>query len=456
VDLEIYYSFNGEDNQTLLDPYQIYLSGLPDGSHNLTIIVLDIARNYYRYYITFIIDTTRPNIAFNILGDVVYDGYRYAPPGAQVNALATDADPGVKSYYRWASNGDYVEYTSTFFLPMSEEYNRLYLLANDTLGNTRTQSYWITIDNTPPTITLNFLANNTRINTEAPIEFEINDFREESVKYREYQWLIDDDPTIIYENDFEVFLRPQHITNASITEAIISLIARDALDHEYSCTYRFILDYTAPSVNLISTTNESLINGGEILEFSVPDSDIASFTYEWDLDEYSGEITVGPWYVPAPYEDGNRTLTLTLKDNTSMGVDPNIAEYTFVFIIDDILVNYLIPSDFDTDNEISMKYGEVFNFSINVVDRVNTTVVIENLKVNIIKEHPLINLSVSFFAYTNDTFIDDPFFNGTIYNFTIIATNITYGASSYIDIEIYQSLSNKQQMNRHMNLLYLL
>ncbi|MHA1187546.1 MAG: hypothetical protein ACTSSK_11845, partial [Candidatus Heimdallarchaeota archaeon] len=33
-DLEIYYSIDGQDNQTLLDPYQIYLSGLSDGLHN--------------------------------------------------------------------------------------------------------------------------------------------------------------------------------------------------------------------------------------------------------------------------------------------------------------------------------------------------------------------------------------------------------------------------------------
>jgi hypothetical protein len=434
--LEIYYSFDGLDNQTLYNPYQIYLVSLPDGSHNLTIIAIDIAGNYYQYYITFIVDTTYPYLPFNIIGDVYYDGYRYAPPGAQVNALATDADPGVRSFYSW-SGGEYIEYIGFFFLPLSEEHDRLYIKANDTLGNTRYRSYWITLDDTPPTITLNFLANNTNINDLAPIEFEIDDFRDESVKYREYKWLIDDDPTIIYENDFEVFLRPQHITNASITEAIISLTARDALNLEYSCTYRFILDYVAPSVNLISTTNESYISGGEILEFSVPSSDIASFSYKWDVDENFQEITGDPWYVPAPFEDGNRTLNLLLADNTSMGIYPNYAEYTFVFILDDIEINYVTPNDFDTDYEVTMKYGEEFNFSINVVDRVNQTE-IEDLKINIIREHPLINLSVNFLAY-NDTL-----YNGTNYNFTILATNITNSAYSYIEIELYQFTFNKQ------------
>lgn len=436
-DLTILYSIDNADNKTLSAPFYVYLSGLTDGSHNLTIFAFDIAGNYYRYYITFIIDTTIPYIPFNIIGDVVYDSYRYAPPGSQVNALATDTDPGLKSYYRWSSVGAYIEYTDFFFLPLFEDYDRLYLLANDTLGNTRYRSYWITLDDTSPTITLNFLANNTNINVQAPIEFEIDDFRDEAVKYREYQWLIDDEPTIIYENDFDVLLTPQHITNDSITEAIISLSARDALNHEYNVTYRFILDFIGPSVNLISTTNESYIDGGEILEFSVPSSDIASFSYKWDLDEGFREITGDPWYVPAPYEDGNRTLTLRLLDNTSMGIFPNSAEYTFVFIIDDIEVNYVTPNGFDTDYEVSMKYGEIFNFSINVVDRVNQTA-IDDLIVNIVKEHPLINLSISYFSY-NATF-----YNGTNYNFTIFATNITNNAYSYIDIELYQFAFNKQ------------
>ncbi|MHA1212106.1 MAG: hypothetical protein ACTSSH_06565 [Candidatus Heimdallarchaeota archaeon] len=58
-DLVIFYSIDNANNLTLKSPFQVYLYGLSDGLHNLTIYVEDIAGNDYRYFITFIIDTTK-------------------------------------------------------------------------------------------------------------------------------------------------------------------------------------------------------------------------------------------------------------------------------------------------------------------------------------------------------------------------------------------------------------
>ncbi len=426
ADLTIFYSIDKANNQTLESPFSVYLSGLSDGLHNLTIVVYDIAGNYYRYYITFYIDTTRPDTSVTITGQALVDGFRYIPADTLVSIIITDADPITDSYYRWNSS-TYVPFTDSFTLPAIEGYAKLDILANDTLGNYRVRTYWLTIDDSAPTIELILLLNHTKINDITPINFNVEDINDNTIAYIESQWDIEGSPSI-RSPDFNVSLLLGHLVQS---DATIYLYTYDVVGNDYSCEFHFILDFVAPTYNLISTTNNSYLTGGELIDFDVPSVDINKFLYKWEDDEAYLTVT-NPWDILAPLQDGNHTLYIRLEDDTGLGLYPNFVEATYVFIIDDIELIYMDPNDFATDYYYTMYYGDQFNFSINIRDRINQTEIV-GLTVDIVKENTSINLV-----------IDSSQFNTTVYNFTINASNITNDAYTYIDFEFYQFTSNKQ------------
>ncbi|MCK5183282.1 MAG: hypothetical protein KAQ95_03165, partial [Candidatus Heimdallarchaeota archaeon] len=426
TDLTVFYSVDNGRNLTLNTPFLIYLSGRSDGNHNLTIIAYDIAGNYYRYFITFIIDTTRPDTSVTITGQAIVDGFRYIPADTFVSVVVTDADPIWNSYYRWNST-IYVPFTDDFTLPAIEGYAKLDIYANDSLGNYRLRSYWLTIDDTAPTIDLLNLFNHIKINDITPISFNVEDINDDTVAYVESQWDLDASPSI-RSPDFIVLLLALHLGE---TEAIIYLYTFDVVGNDYSVEYHFNLDFVAPTYNLVSTTNNSYLTGGEVIDFDVPSVDINKFLYKWDDDE--DYLTAeDPWEILAPLQDGNQSLNIRLEDDTGLGLYPNFVEATFVFIIDDIELIYMVPTDFTTYYYYTMYYGDEFNFSINIRDRVNQTEIV-GLNVDIIKENTAINLVVATSS-----------FNSTVYNFTISASNITNAAYTFIDFEFYQFISNKQ------------
>ncbi|MHA1212105.1 MAG: hypothetical protein ACTSSH_06560, partial [Candidatus Heimdallarchaeota archaeon] len=234
------------------------------------------------------------------------------------------------SYYSWNNTG-YILFVNSFTLPSLEGYAILKILANDSLGNYLLRTYWITIDDTSPTIDLLFLYNHTKINDQAPITFNVEDLNDDTVEYVEYQWDLDPGPSS-KPTDFSVSLLAAHLGE---TAAIIYLYARDVVGNYNSCEFHFELDFDPPTYNLLSTTNNSYLFGGEILDFDVTSLDINNFFFKWDDDE-GYQTVLDPWNITAPILDGNHTLQIRLEDDAGLGIYPNFAEYTYYFIIDDI------------------------------------------------------------------------------------------------------------------------
>ncbi|MCF2143304.1 MAG: hypothetical protein K9W42_06345 [Candidatus Heimdallarchaeota archaeon] len=431
-DLYIVFSIDGAENQTFVTQFDIYLDGLVDGEHNLTIYVEDIAGNYYLYYITFIIDTTRPGMSVSIPGlAMTPDEKRYIPANAVVNVNIWDADPIVNSYYSWNYSA-YQSFSDSFTLPAIEGYARLLIKANDSLGNTRYRSYWLTIDATSPTISLFFIKNNSKINAETPLRFIIQDISDDTVDYVESQWDLEASPAV-RSTDFNVSLLAAHLSK---DEATINLLARDIVGNEYSCIYYFLLDFEAPTYQLIGTANNSYVRGGFLLNFTVTSSDLRAFYYRWDNStEYQN--SPAPWDIAVPILDGNHTLYIRLEDDTGAGVYVNFVEAKFVFIVDDMELIYITPSDFSDEYYYTMNYGENFTFSVNIRDAINKTA-IPGLLVKYIHENSEINLTI---------ILNQP--NATVYEFTIIAFDVTNRSFSSIEFQFYQFAGNRQSVIVH-------
>ncbi|NHJ48537.1 MAG: hypothetical protein FK733_12200 [Asgard group archaeon] len=424
-DLEIFLSINGETNQTFTSPFDIYLNNLDDGNHNLTIIAEDLAGNSYRYFITFIIDTTRPSTSVTIGGlYVAPDSSRYIPANSFVSITMSDADPILNSYYSW-NESVYQWFDDNFTLPAIEGYAKLMVLANDSLGNYRLRTYWLTIDATAPTIELLIIGNETKINDITPLRFKVYDLSEDTILEVTSQWDLETG-SATRSSDFTLSLLLGHLTE---TQAILALNATDVVGNKYMCEYLFYLDFDAPNYDLLNPTNESFVNGGSLIDFNITSTDLVEFRYRWDYTEF--QVITDPWDILVPILDGSHVLEIQLEDDVGGGLYPNINEQTFVFTVDDITMDYINPSDFEDDYEYTMKYGEEFTFIVNITDSINETL-IPDLNFAFIRQDSALNL-----------LIDDE--NTTsVWTITVTASNVTGGAFSYIEFQFYQFAGNRQ------------
>ncbi|MHA1555591.1 MAG: hypothetical protein ACTSPM_01520, partial [Candidatus Heimdallarchaeota archaeon] len=269
--MEIYISINGEDNQTFSQPLNYYLNSLSEGLHNLTIIAYDTAGNYYRYYIEFTIDISSPVITISSISGLATlpDSSNYVPADSEVTCAITDADPTFNNYYSW-NESSYISFDDTFTLPSIEGTATLVIYSNDTLGNDALESLTITIDNTHPTVSLNFIQNNSKINEDTLLNFKVEDFSDDTIDIITSQWNLEGSASP--ENiDFSATLSIQYLDE---TEASITIFTEDIVGNSYTILYKFFLDFEPPNYELNGITNDTYVRGNTILDFNVLSADL--------------------------------------------------------------------------------------------------------------------------------------------------------------------------------------
>lgn len=427
IDLDIYLSIDNAMNSTFYEPFEYSLKYLDEGLHNLTIWVIDIAGNSYRYFISFTIDETAPSLSVSIIGMAqTPDSSRYVPANAEIIADISDDDPTIYSYYSW-DYGSYTEFFGSFFLPATEMYSSLLIKTNDSLGNYRTRTYYLTIDDSAPTIDLSLILNNSKINLETILSFTVEDINDDTIDLITSQW--DLSGSDIKDPSFTESLPGIYYVQAE-TEATISLFMEDIVGNNYSCVFRFNLDFQAPIYSLTNVLNESYVHGNDLLDFDVASVDLLNFYYKWDDDvDYLSLVT--PWDLNVPIEDGNHTLYVRLEDDTGGGIYVNFVEDLYVFIVDDIEVTFIDPVEFTDNFYYTMYYGEYFNFSLNIEDAINNTQINE-LFATIDSSNDIYNLDVNVYNISK------------IYYCSVDATNVTDGEFTEIIFNFEQFSGNKQ------------
>jgi hypothetical protein len=434
-DINVLYSINSGSNKSLLFPFEIYLDGYSDGNYTLTIFANDIAGNSKSYYISFVVDSTKPTfVDIDIIGDVTSDSdIVYIPSNCQVIVNVFDDDPQVKSYYSW-NDSTYLQFTNSFFLPSLEGLAQLSIKANDTLGNTRIWNKWLTIDPNNPRITLQVIANNSKINEFTPLKFKITDASTDTLSSVIFKWdLVTSSPTTPFSlYDFTTSIEAGHLTK---DDATLWVYAQDLVGNIINLSYYFSLDFNPPDFQLFENTNNSYVRGNSVIYFNVTSIDLLNFRYSWDGSDL--ESLVDPWNITVPIDDGNHSLYVYLEDDCGGGIYTNSIEAEYVFIVDDIEIIFANPSDLTNNYYHSMIYGDSFTFSLNIRDAYNKSA-IPTLVYDIYREHSEYNLIV-----------DVTQTNSTMYYFTVQATNITQGSYSYINFEFYQFSGNSQSVVIH-------
>ncbi|UCE37216.1 MAG: right-handed parallel beta-helix repeat-containing protein [Thermoplasmata archaeon] len=191
----------------------------------------------------------------------------------------------------------------------------LEIYALDTHGNAITQWFNITIDSTPPSITLNSPHNNSYIIWNVEINLTISDDNLGEVSY------IKDDNGVLYLSF------PYNIDTDSWEDGrhVIEVTAEDLAGNLRREQFVFTKDTTPPVITLNSPENNTIITEDMEIYFTITDENLDAVYYRINNDSYI--------LLPLPYriytkdwQDGRYVIDIIAVDLASIG---NIDQYVF-------------------------------------------------------------------------------------------------------------------------------
>ncbi|MCK4609714.1 MAG: hypothetical protein KAU62_01020, partial [Candidatus Heimdallarchaeota archaeon] len=457
TELIVEYSLNGTIYQPLGYPFTFSYPYL-DGFYTLDIRAQDLAGNIGNYTISFIIDNTAPSITViinELIDRIGYDGNFYIPPDSVIEVSIIDIDANVNVFYSW--NGTWTNITgqSSFTLSSVDDGEAILLVrAYDSLSN---EGEWFNItlayDSTPPDLTQTFPTYNFRINDFSDLEFDIEDFTLKNIETVIYHW-----DEVVGLGDFDVKdIEPYDdghfrlelgesgrilYSHFEYNLANLTIYTEDILGNNKTTIYHYEIDITPPNASLeyydltwipMEENNDPAyeIAGGSAIRYDNSTAiDQLLIRIQWEINgELQGweelDINLNPEFYLGVV-DGNHTLIFEIHDDTGQGGTPNIKIATFNFYVDDMLIDFLSPINFEDDYHYKMDYNDTFTYQVNITDAVDNEP-IPGLVYEVNKDIKL-NLSI---IVTN--------INITIYEITIHATNVTDYSETEIDVYFYRS-----------------
>jgi DNA-directed RNA polymerase subunit RPC12/RpoP len=342
---QINYSINGGIDTPLTDPFNISISGLPDGDYTVQINAVDLAGNSNSSWYFFTIDSTLPTIILEapennsivqngiILNFSIVDSHlmqvNYSiNGGADINL----SDPFNISTLGW-SDGDYTIQINTM----------------DLAGNSNISGYFITLDSTSPAIILNTPLNNSAIQNGTILDFLILDSNLLEVNY-----------SVNGGTNFSLS-DPFNITTADWTDDnyTIQINALDTVGNSISAWYYIIIDSIAPEIILNSPENNSVVQDGTILDFSIIDPNPIQANYS--VNGGANNTFPDPFEIPtSDWEDGDYTIQIIAIDQAG-----NSNSLWFFFTIDSTPPTISIDPDL---NHSIISIGKIIQLNISDPD----------------------------------------------------------------------------------------
>ncbi len=342
---QVNYSINGGVDTPLMDPFNIPISGLPDGDYTVQINAVDLAGNSNSSWYFFTIDSVPPIIIFyypgnnsiinseTVLNFSVTDTHllqaNYSINGGLDIPLS---DPFDISTVGWADGG----YT-------------IIINTEDMAGNTNSSLYYITLDSTPPAIQLKAPQNNSVIKSGTILDFLILDSNLLQVNYS-------------VNGGIDVPLSdPFNISTAGWTDDnyTIQINASDIVGNSISVSYLFTMDSTPPQIKLNFPNNNTVIKGGVILDFSIVEANLAQANYS--INEGVANAFSDPFNIPtSDWVDGDYTVFIIVLDMAG-----NSNSSLFLFTIDSTPLTISIAPSL---NHSIISIGEIIQLDISDPD----------------------------------------------------------------------------------------
>jgi hypothetical protein len=384
----------------------------------------------------------------------IIDGNLYVPYHAEVFVIVSDNDPQVTTKYAWDSP-PYTLFNNSFFLDYSDGQALLQIKASDSLDNEITFQITLILDASSPTVTLlNYVNASTKINHKTLLSFETDDYSDNTIKTVKYSW--DKLPGFWYTSptiDFQDEILPIYSHNSI---AKFYVYVEDIVGNGFTYTFLFDVDIEAPVIDLLiyDASEDIWVDASDvyyvqsntpILYNPLANDDLYSFTYYWNdnIENISVLDASDNWIIETPLLDGSHNLTVILTDD-SVGFLPNQANTTFYFLVDNIVINFYNESDFSPttysyENNTNLIYGESVSYILNITDAINETEIL-GLQYVITKDFEL-NLSVDVIKLDNIT-----------YEIFIMATNVTNGELTRIEIQFYKFEESRQLVHIFLNI----
>ena len=191
----------------------------------------------------------------------------------------------------------------------TNNYNKLYwkaiLIANENQTNypsidSLTIDFDTYYDTTFPVIQLENIQNNTSIGPNSAVTINIDDF---TLCSSWYNW--DDTPN-------QTFFDPYSVVAPTLEGYhVLTIYANDSVGHVTKQEYRWWINQ-APSISLLSPTNNSIQKDGTIIILNIEDKNLDVSWYNWDNGVNQSFVT--PWNVSLSLADGWHWLNVYAND----------------------------------------------------------------------------------------------------------------------------------------------
>ncbi|MHA1781228.1 MAG: Ig-like domain-containing protein [Candidatus Thorarchaeota archaeon] len=327
---DVHYHWDSNTNAPLGSPYDVSTAGLSEGSHSLTVYAQDAAGNWNQHVYSFVIDDTAPVITL-----VAPSNGSLITSSTTIDLSITDSNTLDQVLYNWDETSN-ATLSSPYDVPtagLSEGTHWLYVYAQDAAGNEVSSKYQFTVDDTAPVILLSSPSNGSEIQSGTLIDLSVT---EPHIDYVRYNWDGGTNSTLT---------SPFDISTSGLTEGthILTVYAQDEAGNSAQKTYSFLIDDTAPTINLLSPTDGSEIKSGTIISLSISESNTLETTlYNWDGGSNSS--------LSSPYDVGTSGLAEGTHTLHVYAIDcaGNGQHSVYTFIIDDTAPSITLESPSDS------------------------------------------------------------------------------------------------------------
>jgi surface protein len=254
----IWYNWEGVNVTYTGSTYIMFNEGL----NTLHAWVNDSAGNIGSAYISFYIDSVKPNVSIISPSDGIY-----TYPTQLVEINATDENGIDAIWYNW--EGMNVTYTGPTYISFNEGVNTLYVWVNDSNGNVESSSVTFSIDLTVSSLSILNPIDTIYANPTQLVEIIATD--ESGIDGIWYNW----------EGLNVTYTDPTYITfNEGVNT--LHVWANDSMGNIGSTLVTFTIDLTVPSLSILNPMNAIYTNATQLVEIVATDENgIDAIWYNW-------------------------------------------------------------------------------------------------------------------------------------------------------------------------------